>query len=342
MRRLLILVALAVTATAWGQAPEAPQEGAAAEHTSAHAAEHKESLSDTIIGHIKDSPELEFDDLSGNTHLIQLPVIRFALPGHVCPTDPEIEPSLAKGCVDISITRHVVMMWLAGLTLFLCFLFWGHRDRKNLVPRGTGANLLEMLVLFIRNEIAIPNIGKKDGPRYVPYLLTIFFFILFMNLWGLIPWMATPTGDLSVTLGLAICTFILTEIAGIRAAGVKGYLAHLTGGAPLWLSWMMIPIEILGKFTKPFALTVRLFANMIAGHIGILSLFGLIFILKTVGAAGIAIPFAVFFYFLEIFVALVQAYVFAILSAVFIGMAIAMGHHGHDEHEAHEEVAVGH
>lgn len=352
MRRLMIVAAVAVAATAFAQspaevtgssptgvqqpAPVVEREGGVA------TSEPKEGLAETIIGHIADSHELEGDVPFVGSFAWKLPVLRVPLKANACPADPETEPSLMQGCLDLSITKHVVMMWGAAVLLLLAFLFGAHVDKKDPVPRGASANLLEILVLFVRNEIAVPNMGEETAPRYTSYLLSIFFFILFMNLFGLLPWMSTPTGNVSVTLGLALCTFVLTEIGGIRSAGIKGYLAHLTGGAPLGLAWLMIPIEILGKFTKPFALTMRLFANMIAGHIVIFSLLGLIFVLKSAFMSVVSVPFAMFIYFLEIFVAFVQAYVFTILSAVFIGMAVAMGHHGHDEHEAHEEAAHGH
>ncbi|MET0401672.1 MAG: F0F1 ATP synthase subunit A, partial [Cystobacter sp.] len=200
------------------------------------------------------------------------------------------------------------------------------------VPRGVGANMFEMLIVFVRDELAIKNIGKEEGPRYVPYLLTAFFFILFMNLLGLFPWMATATGNIAVTLALALCTFILTQVAGIRAAGLGGYLAHLTGGVAPWLWPIMIPVEVLGLFTKPFALTIRLFANMLAGHIVIFFLLGLIFMLGHPAVALVSVPFAIGIYLLELFVAFVQAYVFTMLSALFIGMGVAMAHH--DDHHA--------
>jgi F-type H+-transporting ATPase subunit a len=190
-------------------------------------------------------------------------------------------------------------------------------------------------VLFVRDELAIKNIGKEEGPRYTPYLLTAFFFILFMNLLGLFPWMATATGNIAVTCGLALCTFVLTQVAGIRAAGFGGYLAHLTGGVAPWLWPIMIPVEILGLFTKPFALTIRLFANMLAGHIVIFFLLGLIFMLGHPAVALVSVPFALGIYLLELFVAFVQAYVFTMLSALFIGMGVAMGHHGHEHAEEH-------
>jgi F-type H+-transporting ATPase subunit a len=219
-------------------------------------------------------------------------------------------------------------------------MLWSNRDKARLVPRGVGANMFEMLVLFVRDELAIKNIGKEEGPRYTPYLLTAFFFILFMNLLGLFPWMATATGNIGVTVALALCTFILTQIAGIRAAGLGGYLAHLTGGVAPWLWPIMIPVEVLGLFTKPFALTIRLFANMLAGHIVIFFLLGLIFMLGHPAVALVSVPFALGIYLLELFVAFVQAYVFTMLSALFIGMGVAMAHH-HDDHGA-ESKELGH
>src|SRR5262245_42862782 len=140
------------------------------------------------------------------------------------------------------------MMWLAaGLLILLCFVGVS-RDKTRLVPKGVLANVIEVLVLFVRDEIAYKNIGKKDGDRYVPYLTTVFFFILFMNWLGLIPNFGAATGQLSVTLVLAVFTFLLVQIAGIRSAGLGGYLKHLTAGTPpaLWL--IMIPVEIIGLF----------------------------------------------------------------------------------------------
>ena len=241
--------------------------------------------------------------------------------------------------IDLSITKHVIMMWLAAVLLIATFAFGANRDKNQLVPRGTWANLLEMLVLFVRDEIAIKNIGSEEGPRFTPYLLTAFFFILFMNLIGLLPWLSSPTSNLAITAGLALCTFVLTQVAAVRAAGIGGYFKHLTGGVAVWLWPIMIPVEVLGLFTKPFALTVRLFANMLAGHIVIFFLLGLIFIMGNVLFALVSVPFAMMIYFLELFVALVQAYIFTMLSSLFIGMAVAMKHHDehpHPEHEAAE------
>ncbi|MGC4122767.1 MAG: F0F1 ATP synthase subunit A [Myxococcales bacterium] len=245
--------------------------------------------------------------------------------------------------VDLTPTKHTFWMWVAALVLILMFWFSApKKGTKDLVPRGFGT-LLEILVLFVRDEIARKNIpGHKDADRYTPYLLNAFFFILVMNFLGLIPYLASATSNLNVTLGLALLTFLVTQGAGIRAAGVGGWLKHLTGGVHPLLWPIMIPVEFLGLFTKPFALTIRLFANMVAGHIVIFFLLGLIFIMKSVWLAPVSVPFAFAIYLLEIFVALVQAYVFTMLSALFIGMGVAMGHHGHEEHGAPGAKDAGH
>lgn len=298
-----------------------------------------EDVSGFIFHHVSDSPEYEFEVPLGlaENKVFHLPQIRFALMENACPADPHEAAPILKGCVDLSITKHTVMMWLAALLLMVALFTGSNRNKHKLVPHGAAANFFEMLVLFVRDEMAVKNIGKEEGPRYTPYLLTAFFFILFMNLLGLFPWMASATGNVSVTLGLALCTFTLTQVASIRAAGLGGYLKHLTGGVAMWLWPIMIPVEILGLFTKPFALTVRLFANMVAGHLVIFFLIGLIFIMKNVGWAVISVPFAFGIYLLELFVAFVQAYIFTMLSSLFIGLGVAMGHHGHGDGHAHGE-----
>ncbi|WP_395825958.1 F0F1 ATP synthase subunit A [Archangium minus] len=308
----------------------------------------KEDVAGYILHHVADSNEYEIEiPLSHDHSAIHLP--QFGIPiraGASCaPRDTGhgmAVPGLSEGCLDLSITKHTVMMWLAAVLLIGSVLLFSNRDKTKLVPRGTAANLFEMLVLFVRDELAIKNIGKEEGPRYTPYLLTAFFFILFMNLLGLFPWMATATGNIAVTLALALCTFIITQAAGIRAAGLGGYLAHLTGGVHPALWFIMIPVEFLGLFTKPFALTIRLFANMLAGHIVIFFLLGLIFMLGHPAVALVSVPFAMGIYLLELFVAFVQAYVFTMLSALFIGMSVAMGHHGHEHAEEHGHKEPGH
>jgi len=240
--------------------------------------------------------------------------------------------------IDMTPTKHVVMMWLASLLLVVA-AFSAVR-RRHVVPRGL-YNFIEMLVQFVRVEIAGKNIGEKDGDRFVPYLVTAFFFILFVNLFGMIPYAATATGNLAVTVALAVFTFLITQYAAIKAMGFGAWLKHLTGGVavPLWP--IMIIVEILGLFTKPFALTVRLFANMVAGHIVILSLLGLIYALNSQWVAIGSVPMALGIFLLELFVAFVQAYIFTMLSALFIGMGVAMGHHHHDEAHGHGHDAHG-
>ncbi len=237
---------------------------------------------------------------------------------------------------DMTPTKHLVMMWLASLVLVVLLAF--SIRRKGMVPRGL-YNFFEMLVQFVRNEIALKNIGEKDGDRFVPYLVSAFFFILFVNLFGLIPYAATATGNLAVTVALALFTFVITQYAAIRAMGFGAWLKHLTGGVAVWLWPIMIPVEILGLFTKPFALTVRLFANMLAGHIVILSLLGLIYALNSQWVAIGSVPMALGIFMLELFVGFVQAYIFTMLSSLFIGQGLA--HHGHDEEHGHAEPGMG-
>jgi F-type H+-transporting ATPase subunit a len=235
----------------------------------------------------------------------------------------------AGGKLDMTPSKHLIMMWLA--TLVLLVVLGASVGKRNLIPKGL-YNFVELLVAFVRNEIALKNIGEKDGDRFVPYLVTAFFFILFVNLFGLLPFAATATGNLAVTVTMALFTFFITQYAGIKSMGLVGFLSHLTGGVHPALWVIMIPVEILGLFTKPFALTVRLFANMIAGHIVILSLIGLIFALGSPWVAFGSVPMALAIFMLELFVGFVQAYIFCMLSSLFIGaMVVHHGDHG-DEH----------
>jgi F-type H+-transporting ATPase subunit a len=340
MRRWLWCAVLAVSVAARGQEGHAPAHAAdpaSGEHATAG---HEENLDPTtyILEHVADSPEVGFQvPLSDKEFVIHFPVWRIPLKAGACPADTET--SLASGCLDVSLTKHTFWMLVGSVIVVLLFTFGANRNPKQPVPHGPRQNILEMLVLFVRNEIAIPNIGKEEGPRYVPYLLTVFFFVLTLNLLGLVPWASTATGNLGVTLALALCTFVLTQFASFKAAGFVGYFKHLTAGSPWWIWPIMIPVEILGLFTKPFALMLRLFANMLAGHIVLFSLIGLIFILGHVVVSVVAVPFGIFIYLLELFVAFLQAYIFAMLSALYIGMGVAMSHdeHPHEEHgEAHD------
>lgn len=227
--------------------------------------------------------------------------------------------------IDLSITQHIVMMWLALTLLVVAFAVAVKSYKKSKSPKGL-SNFLEVLVLFVKDEIAKPTIGK-GYERFLPYLLTVFFFILTCNFLGLIPFMATATSNISVTATLAIISFCVIQIGGMMKNGAWGYFKGLIPhGVPAWLLPIMFVVEMLGLFTKPFALAIRLFANMSAGHIVILALIGLIFILKTFIVAPVSVAFALFIYLLEILVALIQAYIFTMLSSLFIGMAVHQEH----------------
>lgn len=231
--------------------------------------------------------------------------------------------------LDISPTKHVVFMLLAAVLVFVTMKYAGwriaqrHRDGK--APRGFGG-AIEAMVLFIRNDVAIANIGH-GGAKFAPLVLTLFFFILYCNLLGLFPWGATATGNLAVTGGLALCAFVVIEVSGMVALGPKGYVKTIVmvppgmhGAGAVAMAAIMTPIEIIGKLVKPFALCLRLFANMTAGHFVILSLLGLVFLFSNWIIGGAAVLFVLFMMFLELFVAFLQAYIFALLTSVFIGM----------------------
>jgi F-type H+-transporting ATPase subunit a len=200
--------------------------------------------------------------------------------------------------------------------------------KKNgaVAPKGL-AKFLEPIIVMVRDDIAIANIDKHKAHKYVPYLLTIFFFIWFNNMLGMIPFLpggANLTGNLTVTLFLAVCTLVVT-----LASSNKNYWKHIfaTPGVPLALMPIMIPIEIVGIFTKPFALMIRLFANMTAGHIIVLALISIIFINQNMAWGALSVPMALFISVLELLVAFLQAFLFAMLSALFIGAAVEEAHH---------------
>jgi len=225
--------------------------------------------------------------------------------------------------IDLSITKHVLMMWIAAALVVFVFRY-AFREHHT-VPRGMG-NLLEAIIVFLRDEVVLPNMGE-EGRHYLPYLLTVFFFILFCNLLGLIPFAATATGNVSVTAALAIMSLVMIQVGGIREYGLKHHLQNfIPHGIPPWLLPIMIPVEIIGQFTKPFALCIRLFANMTAGHIVILSFLSMIFILNSIFVSPISVFFALFISLLELFVAFLQAYIFTMLTSLFIGMSIHPQH----------------
>ncbi|WP_071837447.1 F0F1 ATP synthase subunit A [Thermonema rossianum] len=231
---------------------------------------------------------------------------------------------------DFSITKNVASMFLSVVLLFIIFgkVAKSYQTDKPQAPKGL-AGLVEPVILFVRDEIAVPAIGKDKYERFMPYLLTVFFYIWINNLLGLLPGAANLTGNITITATLAGFTLMM-----ILFNGNKNYWGHIFAPpVPTWLYPIMIPIEIVGIFTKPFALAIRLFANITAGHIVILSLLSLIFIFKSFAVAPISVGFALFINGLELLVAFIQAFVFTLLSALFIGQAVE--EHHHEEHEAH-------
>ncbi len=229
-----------------------------------------------------------------------------------------------KGVLDLSITKNVAMLLINAtvLLLVLAAVGRGYKKNKGKAPRGI-QSFFEPVIVFVRDEIVKPNIGRHYE-KYMPYLLTLFFFIMFGNLLGLLPGAANLTGNIAVTLTLAVLTFIITNIKGN-----KGYWTHIfwTPGVPLPLRIVILPVEIIGMFTKPFSLTIRLFVAITAGHIVLLSLISLAFILKSIGVGVISSLVVVFINLIEILVAVIQAYVFTLFSALYIGMATAEEHH---------------
>jgi F-type H+-transporting ATPase subunit a len=256
-----------------------------------------------IMHHVLDGKEIELPFL-GYIHIPQFPTL-FG--------------------IDLTPTKHVIFMWLAAILVFLIAITVSRQYRSSLIPKRV-SNLFEIFIIFVRDEIAVPTLGKNYY-KFLPFLLTLFFFILFGNFLGLIPYSATFTSNIAVTATLAIISFIMIQLGGIRQNGFFGYFKGLVPhGIPVVLLPLMVLVEILGLFTKPFALAIRLFANMIAGHIVILALIGLIFFMGTIFVAPVSIAFAVFIYLLEILVALIQAYIFTMLSSLFIGMAVHQEH----------------
>jgi len=238
-----------------------------------------------------------------------------------------IDEAANKKIWDFSITQNVAGMWLSGLILIVVFLNVSSAYKKTVgkAPKGM-QSFLEPVVLFIRDDVARPNIGVKYQ-RFMPLLLTIFFFILINNLFGMIPFFPggyNLIGNIAVTLTLAVVIFIVVNINGN-----KYYWKHIfLPDVPFWILPIMWIVEIIGIFSKPGALMIRLFANMAAGHIVVLSLISLIFIFNTLWIAPVSVAFAVFIDVIEVLVVFLQAYVFTMLSSLFIGMAVE--EHSHE------------
>jgi F-type H+-transporting ATPase subunit a len=231
--------------------------------------------------------------------------------------------------LDLSMTKAVIGMLFAAIIGLFLFISMARSYSKTGISHPKGIQrFLEPIILFVRDDIAIANIGKHKYEKYMPYLLTVFFFILINNLMGLVPFPppfgANVTGNIAVTFVLAFCTFLITQFSGN-----KNYWKHIfaTPGVPFWLLPIMILVELIGIISKPFALMIRLFANITAGHIIVLSLVCLIFIFESVAVAPVSILFVIFMDCLEVLVAFLQAYIFTLLSSLFISLAVVEEHH---------------
>lgn len=340
----------------------APQTEHAAE-THGKAEEGKFDVTKTILEHIKDDHSWH---LWGHTSL-PLPVILYSDKGletfcssklvdehhqpvvyqgnysyklvegkiKVVTPDGAIDKAASKKVWDFSITKNVASLMITVALLLLIFLTVARSYKKHGVtsaPKGF-QSFMEPLILFVRDDVAKPNIGHKYE-KYMPFLLTVFFLIWINNTLGLVPFFpggANVSGNIAFTMTLAVVTFILVNINGN-----KSYWGHIfwMPGMPIAMKIFLAPIELLGVFTKPISLMIRLFANITAGHILVLSLICLIFIFKTVVASTIAVPFAVFISMIELLVAFLQAFIFTMLAAMYIGMATEEHHH-HGDHEPH-------
>ena len=305
----------------------------------------------TIMHHIADAHEWHLWGEGDNSFSIPLPVILYTEYGLDIFMSSEFNHGHSKvvkdnriysidshshiveeggaSIIDLSITKNVASMLIS---VFLLFFIMGRVSRMYKKPNSAPTGLqsfIEPLVLFVRDDIIKDNIGSKHE-KFSPLLLTFFFFILINNLMGLLPGAANVTGNIAVTFVLSLITFLVTTIFGN-----KNYWGHIfkPPGVPLALMPIMVPIEIIGMFTKPFALMIRLFANISAGHIIILSLISLIFIAQSAmgtggawGVAPVSALFVLFIYCIEVLVAFLQAYIFTLLSSVFIGLAVQDGH----------------
>jgi F-type H+-transporting ATPase subunit a len=319
----------------------------------AFAAGDDEDKTGFIMHHVKDSHEWHFATF-GNTHItLPLPIIiyssdrgleffmstqfqnhdthsfgkAYAHNGYYIDEHDHLKAIDAnRSFLELSITKNVAMLFIVLAIVIWIILSAAAHYKKNpgQSPKGA-ASFIEPIVVFVRDEIALPNIGLPKYKNFTPYLLTIFFFIWFGNLLGLFPGAANLTGNIAVTATLAIFTFFVTNLNGNR-----DYWKHVvaTPGVPLPLLLIIVPVEVIGLFTKPFALMVRLFVAITAGHIVILSFIGLIFVFESLAVGLASTVMVVFINMIELLVATIQAYVFTLFSAMYIGQAVA-------EHEHH-------
>ncbi len=321
---------------------------------------NKFDAKEVIFGHVMDAHEFHFFSYKGSDGqehhaTIPLPVILYSPQkgfsvfmssrfhhGHeevdgyrlvgnkIVPVDPSVQ------VYDFSLTRNVVQMFIAlGLLIWLMTgVAKRYRNGEGVqtAPKGF-QNAIEPVISFLRDEVAKPNIGHKYK-KFMPFLLTVFFFILINNIFGLIPGSANVTGNIAFTAVLGVISFIIVNINGNQH-----YWGHIVNPpVPFGIKFIMVPVEILSIFTKAFALIIRLFANMLAGHIIIICLISLIFIFGSIsrgvgaGFAPVSVAFAAFIYMIEILVAFIQAFIFTNLTAVFIGQAVEETHHGEEDH----------
>jgi F-type H+-transporting ATPase subunit a len=361
--KCLLVAAFSVLALTFSTSVFA-QEG----HVTHGEAEHVEKLdaAKVIMEHIMDNHEYHFAEINGHPISIPLPVILYSPQrgldvfmssklehGHTVYNGYKLEegkivPVNANGSVDegvkvydFSLTRFVVQLFLSAILLIVIMtnVAKAYQKRGNQAPTGF-QNAVEPVITFIRDEVGKPNLGTKYQ-KYMPYLLTVFFFILINNLLGLIPGSANVTGNISFTMVLAFISMVV-----ILLSTNSHFWGHIfwPPGVPFLVKLILIPVEFAGVFIKPMALMIRLFANMVAGHIVIICFISLIFIfgaMNTVAGVGfspVSLAFTVFIYLIEILVAFIQAFIFANLTAVFIGQAFETGHdkaHPHDPHPTH-------
>lgn len=334
---------------------------ASAEAHGAHE-EKKFDASKTILGHIKDAHDWHFFDINGKAISLPLPVIVYHETdgldifssskfdhGHAAYNGYQTDHHLHKisrvdgtSFLNISITKNVLSMLIGIALMFLIFISVAKKYKKNgahVAPSGL-QNAMEMCIVFVRDEVAKPNIGPKYM-KFMPLLLTFFFFIWINNMLGLLPGAANFTGNIAVTAALALVTFF-----AMAFSANKHFWGHLFNppGVPMGINVLLTVIEIISFFIKPIALMIRLFANILAGHIIILSIISMIFIFGIMneaagwGFAPVSVAFTLFMYALELLVAAIQAFIFTNLTAVFIGQSVEEGHHD----EAHGEHAAAH
>ena len=314
----------------------------------------EESETEFILHHVQDSHQWHFATVGHTDVTLPLPVILYSpdrglevfssrnffdeahepvpYQGYTIDEHNDIVPvEEGRTVYDFSITKNVAALFFSLIVLLLVFIGIARRYQHNpkTPPRGI-QSFFEPIIVFVRDEIAIPSIGEHKYRRFMPYLLTLFFFIWFNNLLGLLPGAANLTGNIAVTLVLAVLTFIITNVNGN-----KEYWKHLAPpGVPWPILIIMIPVEILGLFTKPFSLMIRLFVSITAGHIVILSLIALPFLFDSFAIGVGSSLIIVFINLIELLVATIQAYIFTLFSAMYIGAAVAE----HQEHHGEEEV----